>query len=301
MSRAETKEPLCIARSGAVELAIESRVRDLDGSPVRRVLPSAKRKMVGPFIFFDHFGPTVYEPGQGLAVRPHPHIGLATVSYLFEGEIMHRDSLGFVQAIRPGAVNLMTAGRGIVHSERTATDLDTRLRLHGLQLWLALPREQEDCAPAFEHLGADQLPGFESNGVTGKLIIGEAYGLRSPVEVFSRTLFMDCFLPAGSRLTLPDDHAELAVYVVDGQLQADTEIIDSGVMAIACTNRQLTITAQENSRIAIIGGDPLGERQIWWNFVATSQERIDRAKRDWQESRFEKVPGDDEFTPLPER
>lgn len=286
---------------GAIDLAIEARIRDLDGSPVRRVLPSASRRMVGPFIFFDHFGPTVYSPGHGLTVRPHPHIGLATVTYLFDGEILHRDSLGFVQPIRPGAVNLMTAGRGIVHSERTAIDNDAPTHLHGLQLWLALPDDQENREPAFDHIDAAQIPELKLNGVRCKLIIGEAYGLQSPVSVFSKTLFMECRLDSGSDLALPDDYAEVAVYVIDGQLQAGNKIIEAGVMAVASAGHRLTVTATETSRIAIVGGDPVGPRHIWWNFVATTKERIERAKIDWQQHRFEKVPGDDEYTPLPER
>ncbi|MBT8085143.1 MAG: pirin family protein [Woeseia sp.] len=301
MSHVSATEPRCTSKSGIIALTIEARVRDLDGSPVRRVLPSASRRMVGPFIFFDHFGPTIYAPGTGLAVRPHPHIGLATVSYLFEGEIMHRDSLGIVQPIRPGAVNLMTAGRGIVHSERTATDLDGPLRLHGLQLWLALPDEQESCSPAFEHIDASRLPVFKRDGVSGKLIIGEAYQMRSPVEVFSKTLFMECAMANGSQLTLPDDCAELAIYVVDGELRIADEIIGGGTMAVACPDHPITVEANKHSRIAIVGGDPVGKRHIWWNFVATTKERIEKAKTDWQQQRFEKVPGDNEFTPLPER
>ena len=300
MSNLGASRPDCTGAAGSVELRIDPRERDLGGFTVRRVLPAADRRSVGPFVFFDHMGPAEFPPGKGIEVRPHPHIGLATVTYLFEGEIMHRDSLGFVQPIRAGAVNLMTAGRGIVHSERAGDDLNSVSRLHGIQSWMALPDDQEEMEPAFVHHPADDLPELERDGVTVRVIIGEAYGQRSPVETLSSMLYLECRMPAGSVLTLPQGQQELAAYVVGGQVQIDGQAYADGVMAVAKQGASLCLHAKTDSRVMVIGGDPLGQRHVWWNFVASSKERIEQAKQDWKSGRFAPVLGETEFIPLPE-
>jgi len=292
--------PLCSGRDGAVALVITPRARDLGEFAVRRALPADARKMVGPFVFFDHFGPAEFPPGEGIQVRPHPHIGLATVTYLFIGEIIHRDSLGYTQPIRPGAVNLMTAGRGITHSERAGEDLDEHSHLDGIQTWLALPDDQQEREPAFQHIAAKEIPVVDTGGVTVHVIMGSAFGCTSPVPVYSPTLYLDCMLPAGSDLTLPDDVAELAVYVVDGDVEIDDQHYTGGVMAVACPGSTLQLAAHEKSHVIVIGGAPVGERHVWWNFVSASRERIEVAKDDWRAGKFAPVPGDDEFIPLPD-
>lgn len=284
-----------------IETIIEPRERDLGEFTVRRVLPAAARRMVGPFVFFDHMGPAVFPPGQGVAVRPHPHIGLATITYLFEGQIMHRDSLGYVQPIQAGAVNLMTAGRGIVHSERAGDDLDETSRLHGIQSWMALPREEEEREPAFRHYAAIELPELKIDGCTVRIIMGECFGERSPVTTFSNTLYLECILPAGQQLAIPSGTDELAAYVVSGQVDVDGKDFSGGVMLVAGEGQALTLAANDHSRVMIIGGEPLGERHVWWNFVSSSRDRIEQAKNDWRDGRFDSVPGDDEFIPLPDR
>jgi hypothetical protein len=287
-------------RSGAIELAIEPRTRSLGEFDVRRVLPSAQRRMVGPFIFFDHMGPAVFPPGKGIAVRPHPHIGLATVTYLFEGEIIHRDSLKFVQPIRAGALNLMTAGSGIVHSERAGDDLATTSRLHGIQSWTALPTELEETAPSFVHHPADSIPQVVLGAAIVRVILGSAFGKTSPARVLSPTLYLEVRLPQGASFTLPDGYSERAAYVVSGAVRCADTVYREGVMAIARSRAAVHLTSSADSILMIIGGEPVGPRHIWWNFVASSQERIEQAKRDWRENRFGKVPGDDEFIPLPD-
>jgi redox-sensitive bicupin YhaK (pirin superfamily) len=299
MSFHSAAEPRCTETSGSIELLIEPRQRDLGGFTVRRVLPSPKRRMVGPFIFFDHMGPAEFPPGKGIEVRPHPHIGLATITYLFDGEIMHRDSLGFVQPIQPGAVNLMTAGRGIVHSERAGDDLDRVSKLHGIQSWIALPDDEEERDPAFLHYSMDQLPEVDVDGVTVRIIVGEAYGESSPVATYSATLYMECVMPAGTQIVLPDGCTELAVYVVSGSIRIDNQRHADGVMAVACAGQTVALDAEQDSRVMVIGGDPIGTRHIWWNFVSSSRERIEKAKSDWKDGRFDSVPGDNEFIPLP--
>lgn len=301
MSFYAAEKPLCTETSGAIELLIEPRERDLGAFTVRRVLPSSKRRMVGPFIFFDHMGPAEFPPGEGIQVRPHPHIGIATITYLFDGEIMHRDSLGFVQPIKPGAVNLMTAGRGIVHSERAGDDLDRVSRLHGIQSWIALPDAEEERDPAFDHYGAGQLPELDIDGAAVRVIMGEAFGSASPVTTFSRTLYLECQMPAGTRLELPRDHQEMAVYVVSGSVRIDGRDHAEGVMAVAGAGKNLAIDAVQDGRIMVIGGEPVGERHIWWNLVSSSRDRIEKAKSDWKEGRFDPVPGDDAFIPLPDK
>lgn len=300
MSFTEAGEAPCSAREGSIALLIEPREADLGEFSVRRVLPARERRMVGPFVFFDHMGPAEFPPGKGIAVRPHPHIGLATITYLFTGEIMHRDSLGEVQAIHPGAVNLMTAGRGIVHSERAGDDLGQNSRLHGIQSWIALPEEEEEREPAFTHYPADQLPQLDLPGVAVTVIMGHAFGRQSPVRCYSRTLYLECRLQAGAILELPADEPELALYVVEGAIEIDGEAHGTGIMAVACPGEAVAVTAREDSRVMVIGGAPLGERIVSWNFVSSSSQRIERARQDWKDGNFPGVPGDDEFIPLPE-
>lgn len=300
MSYHNAAEPDCSNSDGAVELVIEPKQKDLGGFSVRRVLPARERRMVGPFIFFDHMGPAEFPPGEGIQVRPHPHIGLATVTYLFEGEIMHRDSLAYVQPIQRGAVNLMTAGRGIVHSERAGEDLNITSKLHGIQSWMALPVDQEERDPAFLHYPAEQIPEVDVDGVTVRVIMGEAYGASSPVTAYSPTLYLECRLPAGAEITLPDNYREMAAYVVSGDVQIEQCNYRQGVMVIARSDRAVNLQAEQDSHVMVIGGDPLGARHIWWNFVSSSKERIEQAKNDWKAGRFDGVPNDSEFIPLPE-
>ncbi|HEX5046476.1 MAG TPA: pirin family protein [Gammaproteobacteria bacterium] len=299
MSVQQSYEPECGEADGAIELAIEARVRSLGELDVRRVLPAAKRRMVGPFVFFDHMGPVTFRPGQGIAVRPHPHIGLATITYLFEGEIMHRDSLGFVQKIEAGAVNLMTAGRGIVHSER-AVDLSSASRLHGIQSWVALPLDAEEGAPSFVHHPAATLPEIAVDGCVVRVIVGSAFGRTSPVAAYSPTLYLEAQLPAGASFALPAA-AERAAYVASGSVRLEGRVLSEGTMAVARPGAAITLRSAAGARVLVIGGEPLGARHIWWNFVSSSEERIERAKQDWRDGRFGKVPGDDEFIPLPDR
>ncbi len=286
--------------SKSIELVIEPKARDLGGFSVRRVLPSRERRMVGPFIFFDHMGPAEFPPNEGIQVRPHPHIGLATVTYLFEGEIIHRDSLGYVQPIQARAVNLMTAGRGIVHSERAGEDLHTTSRLHGIQSWMALPTENEECEPDFAHYPADELPEFEHDGVAVRVILGEAYGYCSPVPTQVSTLYLECSMPQGSALSLPTDFDEIAVYVVSGDVHVGGQQVVAGLMAVACPGKAVLLSATADSHVMVIGGANMGERHIWWNLVSSSRERIEQAKQDWQNKRFDAVPGEEEFIPLPD-
>ena len=290
-----------MTRESPIELTIEPRIRSLGEFDVRRVLPSAERRMVGPFVFLDHMGPAVFPPGKGIAVRPHPHIGLATITYLFEGEIMHRDSLGYVQLIQAGAVNLMTAGRGIVHSERASDDLAVASRLHGIQSWLALPLEVEEMKPGFMHYPTASLPELTLGGATVRVIMGAAYGARSPVATYSPTLYLEVRLPAGAELALPDDVSERAAYVTEGAVNVSGQEYREGTMLVARTGADVRLRATVPSRVMVVGGEPLGQRHIWWNFVSSSKERIETAKRDWVEGRLGNVPGDDEFIPLPER
>lgn len=300
MSFGKANEPECTSAAGTIRWRIKPHEKDLGEFTVRRVLPSAQQRMVGPFVFFDHMGPAEFPPGKGIAVRPHPHIGIATITYLFEGEIMHRDSLGYVQAIQRGAINLMTAGRGIVHSERAGDDLDTVSHLHGIQSWIALPTELEEIEPGFLHYPADTLPQVDAAGSTIRVIMGTAYGQSSPVKTYSETLYLECLLEAGARLDLPDDYQELALYVVSGEISIEDQSYPGGVMAVATAGKPVQLRADADSRVMVIGGDTLGQRTVWWNFVSSSKERIETAKADWKEGRFAPVPGDDEFIPLPD-
>lgn len=282
---------------------IAPRTRDLgDGFEVRRVLPSAQRRTIGPFVFFDQMGPTDLRAGTGLDVRPHPHIGLATVTYLFEGEILHRDSLGTVQPIRPGAVNWMTAGRGIVHSERTPPELRASgTRLFGIQTWVGLPRDREEVEPSFAHHAESQLPVIEGESKRVRLIAGALSGARSPLAVFSDMFYADAALDAGARLELPAEHPERAIYVAWGRVAIGDATVAAGRMLVFRQGGRVTISAAEPARVLLLGGEPLdGPRHVWWNFVSSSPERLEQAKADWREGRFAMVPGETEFIPLPD-
>lgn len=301
MSHLDAPAPRCTEGDNEIELVIEPVERDIGGLTVRRVLPSPLRRSVGPFVFFDHIGPADFAPGQGIQVRPHPHIGLATVTYLFEGEMMHRDSLGYVQPIAPGAVNLMTAGRGIVHSERAGEDFERHSRLHGIQSWMALPLEHEEADPAFEHYATEQLPEIKVGPVDVRVIIGVAFGAVSPVAVLSPMVYLECRVPAGADLELPDESGERALYVVEGRIWAGGRCFPCGTMAVAAAGRPVQLRAEAHSRVMVLGGAPLGRRHVWWNFVSSSKARIEQAKADWAAGRFSSVPGDAEFIPLPDR
>ncbi|MES3008240.1 MAG: pirin family protein [Pseudomonadota bacterium] len=281
-------------------LMLTPHVKDLGGFKVRRLLPSVKRKTVGPWIFFDHMGPAQFPAGQGINVRPHPHIGIATVTYLFDGEILHRDSVGSLQAIRPGDVNLMVSGSGIVHSERERPQITAIDHvLHGLQLWLALPAEHEEIAPSFHHYPSATIPARLVAGVPVRVMMGSAYGATSPVHTFSDTLYVEAHLQAGQSLVLPQAD-ERAVYVASGALMAADAMLPEFSMTIFANQPDITVTATTAARIAIIGGASVGQRFIEWNFVSSRKERIEQAKRDWTEGRFAKVAGDEvEFIPLP--
>jgi hypothetical protein len=290
-------------QSDGVLLVIDPRPRDLGGFTVRRLLPAAANRMVGPFIFLDHMGPAVMERGRGIDVRPHPHIALATVTYLFEGEIIHRDTLGSELAIHPGDVNWMLAGRGIAHSERSSAEERARgVRVHGIQSWVALPTAHEEDAPAFAHHPASTLPKVSRPGAELTVVAGTAYGARSPVGVLSPTLYVDARLEAGARLTVDDGHAQRAVHVAEGSARIGERRIGPGEMAVLRPGAEVTVEAEERSRLMLLGGAPLdGDRHIWWNFVSSSKERIEKAKDDWRNGRFGKVPGDEkEWIPLPE-
>jgi redox-sensitive bicupin YhaK (pirin superfamily) len=283
-------------------LLLSPHTKDLGGGfTVRRLLPSAVRQAVGPFIFFDHFGPVEAGPADNHDVRPHPHIGLATLTYLFEGAIQHHDSSGVSQRIEPGAINWMTAGRGIVHSERTPADLRSQQRRsHGLQLWLALPAADEEMAPSFVHTPAAAIPEIEVGGARLRVLVGEAFGARSPVAARSPTLYLDIALGAGDAFPLPPA-LERAVYVVEGDAQLDGEDIPPGRMVVLAEGDEPMLSADAAARVVLIGGAPLGPRHIWWNFVSTRPERIVQAADDWAAQRLGSVPGETEFIPLPDR
>jgi len=276
--------------------------RDLGGFSVRRVLPGTPHRMVGPFIFFDHMGPADFAPGAGIDVRPHPHIGLATVTYLFEGEIVHRDSLGTVQAISPGDVNWMVAGRGIVHSERTGPELRRGgARLQGLQTWVALPKSKELADPGFSHHPKATLPLVSSPGLELRVVAGSAFGKRSPAPVSTPTLFVGVEIEAGRAFELDTEHEERAVYALDGDVTVAGTPLPPQHMAVVTHRRPVEVKALTRARLMLVGGEKMdGERLIWWNFVASSRELIEEAKRRWREDRFPRVPGETEFIPLPD-
>jgi hypothetical protein len=280
---------------------IPPRLHDLGGFQVRRAVPSVQARSVGPFVFVDHFGPTVFAPGNGVDVRPHPHIGLATVTFLWAGAMTHRDSLGHVQDIAPGDVNWMTAGRGIVHSERTPQALRAGEHpLHGLQTWVALPKADEDAAPAFHHHAAASLPRLERAGARLRVVAGRSYGQESPVRVFADTLYVALDLAPGAEVALDDTHPERALYVLEGAAQLDGSDLPAQHLVVLDPDTRPVLRARTPVAAMLLGGEPLdGPRRLWWNFVATSPERIEQAKRDWVEGRFGRVPGDDEYIPLP--
>lgn len=287
----------------AIAKVIVPRTHDLGGFQVRRALPAIGQRMVGPFIFFDQMGPAEFHLGEGLDVRPHPHIGLSTVTYLFDGEIMHRDSLGTALAIKPGAVNLMTAGRGIVHSERTGMEARaTGPKLYGIQAWLALPKTHEETAPQFVHHGAPELPRIVEGGKRISLIMGSAYGQTSPVQFPWEALYAEAVLSPGSILPLDPDYDERAIYIVSGKVDIAGEEFGAGQLLVFKPGDRISILAVDQSRVMLVGGEPMdGQRYIWWNFVSSSKERIEQAKQEWKTGRFDTVPGDDkEFIPLPE-
>jgi redox-sensitive bicupin YhaK (pirin superfamily) len=285
----------------AVIQLIDSRKRDLGGFVVRRVLPAATRQMVGPFIFFDHLGPTRFEPGEGIDVRPHPHIALATVTYLFAGSLLHRDSLGSVQEITPGDVNWMSAGEGIVHSERTPPESRPQgVHIHGIQSWVALPDGKEDGMPSFAHTAAAQLPHLKVGEVTLSVIAGHAFGAESPVQVLWPTLYVDAQLPPGATLEVPPQYAERAVYVVEGRLSIGETELNEGQLAVLGPGATVPVFAVSAARMLLLGGEPFAmPRFIEWNFVASSRDRIERAKARWRAREFPAVPGETEFIPLP--
>lgn len=290
-----------------ISARIRGRVHDLGGFTVRRVLPSMEQRQVGPFVFLDHIGPARFAPGEGLDVRPHPHIGLSTVTYLFEGALHHRDSVGSDQVIRPGDVNWMTAGRGIVHSERTPSpEREDGHGMHGLQFWVGLPQKDEEVAPSFIHHPAADLPEWDEGAVRLRLIAGRAYGHEAPTRVLSPLFFLDAQIPAGATLAVPPDYAERAAVLLSGDLSvvdgdAD-ESVEPGETVAFASGVSIVLRSTGGARVALFGGEPLdGTRRMWWNFVSSSQERIEQAKDDWREQRFGHVPGEQEFIPLPDR
>lgn len=287
----------------ALELIIVPRTRDLgDGFAVRRALPHGRRQMVGPFIFFDHFGPVQFVAGHGMDVRPHPHIGLATVTYLFDGSIMHRDSEGHIQEIKPGAMNLMTAGRGIAHSERTPdVERAQGQSMLGLQSWIALPAGREEIAPSFQHFSAETLPTVQDTGFKARVIAGSSFGAASPVDRVSEWFYVEVALEAGATVPLDADHEERAIYVVDGEIEIAGERFEGPRLLIFRPGDRITVRATRPARMMFLGGTALeGPRHIWWNFVSSSKERIAQAKADWKAGRFAAVPDETEFIPLPE-
>jgi redox-sensitive bicupin YhaK (pirin superfamily) len=303
MSWQPAEDPTCPAPPNGVELVLLPRAHDIGGFEVRRALPAKERQMVGPFIFFDQMGPGEFLAGRGLDVRPHPHIGLSTVTYLFSGEILHRDSLGSQQPIVPGDVNWMTAGRGIAHSERTDQVLRTHSnRLFGIQSWVALPKDAEETAPAFVHHPAASLPLVEDGGVRLRLIAGTGWGLTAPVAVSSPLFYADAVLASGAAFPLPDEHEERAAYVLDGEVEVAGDRFEPGRMLVFRAGDRMPLRAgPRGARVLLLGGAAMdGPRHLFWNFVSSSRERIEQAKADWKAGRFGKVPGDEaEFIPLP--
>jgi len=283
-------------------LVIEPRLRSIGNLDVRRILPSKQYRSVGPFVFLDHMGPAALAPGTGLDVPPHPHIGLATVTYLFEGALTHRDSLGFEQVIRPGDVNWMTAGGGIVHSERTPPDARSRGgTIDGIQSWVGLPQADEECAPSFHHYPAASLPEVRDGGTVMRLIAGEALGMNSPVRVFSKMFYVDAECKAGATLSVPPDLGERGVYVAAGRISVADQTFENERMLVFEDGPDVTIRAETDARLMILGGEALdGPRHMWWNFVSSSKDRIERAKNDWSQGRFAAVPRETEFVPLPD-
>lgn len=297
--------PDCTAQAhpcSGIKIIVTPRESDIGGGFfVRRLLPSAELRSVGPFIFFDHLGPATFEPGTGIDVRPHPHIGLATITYLFDGEILHRDNLGCVQPIEPGAINWMTAGRGIAHSERTPPHRRSqRHTLHALQLWVALPEADEQTEPAFCHYPAEAIPLLTQEGVSVRVLIGSVAGATSPVKTYSPTLYLEVVLEAGAAFKLPNDVVERGVYVVSGGVRLGRTEIAAHTLAAFEAGMAIELVATEECRLVVIGGQPLGKRIVWWNLAATRRELIEAAKVAWKEGRFAPIPGETEFALLPE-
>jgi len=287
----------------SLDMQILPRVRDLGGFSVRRVLPSARRKMVGPFIFLDQMGPAILQPGEGLDVRPHPHIGLATVTYLAEGEILHRDSVGSVQPIRPGDVNWMTAGKGIAHSERTPGDLRASGgRISGLQMWVALPRAFEEAPPGFAHHDRDTLPIVDSDGLHVRVVAGSFLGVTSPVSLVWETVLADVTMNAGTVLPVSAHHDERALFLTAGTIEIDGQALEAGPLYVLKPGLRVDVRAVTAAALVVLGGEPMdGPRHIWWNFVSSSNERIEQARADWMAGRFDSVPGEVERIDAPER
>jgi len=289
--------------SDQIELMVIPNAKDIGGFEVRRALPTAKRRLVGPFIFFDRMGPAILRGGQAMDVRPHPHIGLSTVTYLFDGKIRHRDSLGTEMVIQPGDVNLMTAGRGIVHSERTPEELrGAPMSISGLQTWLALPDGKEEVAPVFENTAALRLPEIDAEGVSGRVVIGDFQGLRSPVRADTETLYADPRLAPGASVKIPADAEERAIYTLEGEVAISGDVFPAERLLVFRPGDEIVISSQSGAHFMLFGGASLGsKRYIWWNFVSSSKERIEQAKQEWKTGRFDIVPGDEEeFIPLPE-
>jgi redox-sensitive bicupin YhaK (pirin superfamily) len=299
----EDPMPGDLAAADAIETVIVPRARDLGDFEVRRALPSTQRQMVGPFIFFDQFGPVLMKAGKGLDVRPHPHIGLSTVSWLFDGVIQHKDSLGFDQPIRPGELNWMTAGKGIVHSERSpAPDRAIDRKIYGIQSWVALPKQHEETAPGFEHIDAAALPLLVDGKRSVRIIAGSMFGETSPVKTHSDLFYAEVILQAGGRIPLPPEHLERGVYVLEGSVEVAGDVFEPGRLLVFHHKDPIVISSAHGARFMMLGGEPMdGPRYIWWNFVSSSKEHIEAAKDDWARARFDIVPGDEkEFIPLPE-
>jgi redox-sensitive bicupin YhaK (pirin superfamily) len=289
--------------SDQIELMVIPNAKDIGGFQVRRALPTARRRLVGPFIFFDRMGPAILRAGQALDVRPHPHIGLSTVTYLFDGKIRHRDSLGTEMVIQPGDVNLMTAGRGIVHSERTPQELrGAPMSVSGLQTWLALPDGKEEVAPVFENTAAIDLPEIDAEGVSGRVVIGAFSGLRSPVMTASDTLYADLSLAPGASVKIPADAEERAIYTLEGEVSISGDRFPAERLLVFRPGDEIVVSSEGGAHFMLFGGASLGSnRYIWWNFVSSSKERIEQAKEEWKTGRFDIVPGDEEeFIPLPD-
>lgn len=276
-------------------------IKDLGGFNARRSLPHDDRMMVGSFIFFDHLGPAVFPPGKGVDVRPHPHINLATVTYLFEGALLHRDSLGTVREIQPGAINWMSAGTGIVHSERSPDrDRATESTLHAIQTWVALPEAAEESEPWFKHYPSTDIPTWTDKGLEITLIAGETQGKTSPVKTLSPTIYLDLVFTPNTKYVLPAEYSDRAIYSVTPGITVDDKELQQHQMAILVPGNEVEITANTNARCVVIGGEPVGERHKWWNFVSSRPERIEQAKQDWLDGKFDKVPQETEFIPLPD-
>ena len=298
----EDPMPGDLAAADAIETVIVPRARDLGDFEVRRALPSAQRQMIGPFIFFDQFGPTLLKAGKGMDVRPHPHIGLSTVSWLFDGVIQHKDSLGFDQPIKPGELNWMTAGKGIVHSERSpAPERFSDSQLYGIQSWVALPKQHEETAPGFEHIADAELPVLQDGKRMVRVIAGSMFGSKSPVKTHSDLFYGDVTLQPGGRIPLPEEHIERGIYIVEGSVEVAGDMFDAGRLLVFHHKDPIVISSRQGARFMMLGGEPMdGPRYIWWNFGSSTQERIDAAKDDWARAKFEIVPGDEkEFIPLP--